>query len=604
MTSGLAVIAPDASVDELRRAFASGDTVVIGEPGTSTEWAIDALVAVLATSNAGSASPVPLATQATATRYETHPASPPPPTLALPCRTLCAFDGTALASLPPLGDGAHSFEELVVRTGERLLQHGWRHVAAPGIAFAWDPAATSYITPVGGWNERALRSQVGPANPGLEAHRSWAASQCDGVRVAIDGACLAAEPYTGTQHLVVEIARWLSITRPSASVSLAVRRPVRSAVAATLADTTVDVVERTTELDVDVVYRPYQMLFANELDFVLDVGRRGIVGQLDMIGFANPFYHPSEQLHSFARNIQRHLMRVLDGVTFISAFGRDSAFAECPDLDPSRLHVVSCGADPQVQPGALNGDRSLQNGDPFVVCLSSTFWHKNRAHAISTFEALATKYGYPGSLVIGGPAPYFGRSTEAEDDVLAKMPEDVRDRVHRWGHISDSEKWWLLANAQAVLYPSVVEGFGLVPFEAAAAGTPCLAFAGTAPGEMLASTTAVVDSFDPVVWAEQLDRLINETGASGRLVDEVIEVAARHTWRLCADRTWVAIDHALAAPRRMRHSEDGTPMSRIVPAADVHVPGATIRFNLARTGPAIARRLRRAVASLRDRRTS
>ncbi len=38
----------------------------------------------------------------------------------------------------------------------------------------------------------------------------------------------------------------------------------------------------------------------------------------------------------------------------------------------------------------------------------------------------------------------------------------------------EAEKAWLYAHAAAVVYPTIYEGFGLVPFEAAAHGTPCL----------------------------------------------------------------------------------------------------------------------------------
>jgi glycosyltransferase involved in cell wall biosynthesis len=376
---------------------------------------------------------------------------------------------------------------------------------------------------------------------------------------------------------------------------LAVRRTVIGALKSELAGSRVQVVERSTRVDADLVYRPYQMLYARELPFVTTVGRRGLVGQLDMIGFSNPFYHPSDQLFFFARNLQRHLMRTMDGVTFISAFGRDSAFTECPDLDVNRLHVVSCGADPKPLPGVLQPDRPIDSTTPFLVCLSSTFWHKNRAHAIATFAALVEDQGYEGHLVLGGPEPYFGRSTDAEDVLLQRLALDVQNRVHRWGHIDDDEKWWLLRHAQVVLYPSIVEGFGLVPFEAASVGTPCLTYAGTAPGELLAGTDAVVvNSWSPATWAIHVSRMISDTGHASDVVNEIAEVAKLHTWKRCAERTWIAVDEALAAPRRSIHHDDGHFLSRVAPSSQRKAPGAALRFDIARGLPAVGRRLKRA----------
>lgn len=588
------VVATSASLDEFRQAIRSGRAVVVvDELAKPTDRVIDTLVRAAAGSGVGSASPVPIATALRSTSYDLHPASPPAPTLALPCRQLCVLSAEALASLPTVPDGGDSVAAQLVVVAERLLQHGWRHVAAPGSALKWDPSDSTGTNPTAGWDQTTIANMIGPANVGLEAHTSWAGACTTGLRVVVDGACITDDPFTGTQHLVIEITRWLAAVRPEAKVMLATQRSVISASRSQLAGTGVEVVARRNDLQADVVYRPYQMLYAKELSFVLAVGRRGLVGQLDMIGYSNPFYHPSPALFFFARNLQRHLMRTLDGVTFISAFGRDSALAECPDLVPERLHVVSCGADPAPQEGALAPGRLLDQDSRFIACLSSTFWHKNRAHAIATFERLVEEYAYDGHLVIGGPEPFYGRSTDAEDDLLSRLEPDLRARIHRWGHVPDAEKWWLLRHADAVLYPSVVEGFGLVPFESAAVGTPCLTFAGTAPGELLRGTAATVATWNTAEWARRAAELIQQPGAASTLVAEIATAASGHTWQRAAERTWSAIDHALAIPSRTRHADDGGLLTRIAPTGRRLGRAASLRFDLVRAAPALARRIRR-----------
>lgn len=591
MSHGIARLTPASTAEQFREAWQSGSDVVVHPVGWQPEPDVVArLLGTLAIPGVATASPVPVASAGVTTSYPTHPDSPPAPSVPLPCRELVAFSADALSSLasPTIPT---TIDEAVIAVGQSLNLHGWRHVAAPGIAFDWNPADAAGIDPAGGWDAAAVASMAGDASPGLEAHVSWASSQLGHVRLVVDGACLTSDPFTGTQHLVVEISRWLASTRPTAIVYLAVRPAQIESVTRRLSGSGVQVVRRDRRVDADVVYRPYQMLYAGELPFVLETGRRALIAQLDMIGFSNASYHPSSPLFFFARNLQRHLMRSLDAVTFISAFGRDSAFAECPDLEPRRLHVVSCGADPTPLEGDLSHDRSELLAGGFVVCLASTFWHKNRTHAIETFHRMVISHGYAGALVIGGPEPFFGRSIAHERELLDSLPRHVRERVHRWGHLDDATKWWLLRRADVVLYPSVVEGFGMVPFEAAVAGTASLSRGSTAPGELLEGTGAVLDSWDPHRWAERAAALAHDPSLAAQVVAEVAEVASRHTWEASAIRTWSAIDSALAMPRRERHVDDGTSLTRIGERAS-SAPAARLRFNVARGVPAVGRRVR------------
>lgn len=595
------IVAADSSATTLAEALAAslddGRAVIVAARVDAASTHSAALLDGLDAAGAATASPVPVASARTAVSYPAPVAGPPLASLPTVCTALCALRPEAVASVAWEPGRFDSAAGAVAHLGEVLHHHGWRHVAATGVALAWQPADPAAMSPIAGWTGHALASLAGPANAALEAQISWARSLLDPLRVVVDGACMKSTPYTGTQHVVLEVTRWLARTRPSAAVQIAAPAAALAGLRAALDGEAVEVVERKPGLEADVVYRPYQMLYAAELPFVVGTGRRGLVGQLDMIGFSNPTYHPSEQLLFFARNLQRHMMRQLDGVTFISAFGRDTAFAECPDLDPDRLHVVSCGADPEPLQEELDSDRSIDVDTPFLTCLSSTFWHKNRTHAIRTFAELVRR-GYPGHLVIAGPAPYFGRSVAAEDALLESLPAGTAGRVHRWGQVPEHEKWWLLRHAQVVLYPSVIEGFGLVPFEAAAVGTPCLVPAQSATAELLGSTPAAVASWDPAVWADRVASLIAAPGDVETLVTAVRNVAARHTWEACARETWRAIDHALAAPRRAIHAEDGGALARV--AGSAQAPAGRVRFDLARGVPAVRRRLSRIVSRHRS----
>jgi hypothetical protein len=118
------------------------------------------------------------------------------------------------------------------------------------------------------------------------------------------------------------------------------------------------------------------------------------------------------------------------------------------------------------------------------------------------------------------------------------------------------KKWWLLENASLVLYPSVYEGFGLIPFEAAAVGTPALTTRATSLGEVLGEGLIYLDSLDPMVGAEIAWPFLTDPDAAHRQVEAIMARARAFTWRQVADTTWDFYYHLLKMPPRYRGRAD------------------------------------------------
>jgi glycosyltransferase involved in cell wall biosynthesis len=159
---------------------------------------------------------------------------------------------------------------------------------------------------------------------------------------------------------------------------------------------------------------------------------------------------------------------------------------------------------------------------PFLACIGADFRHKNRVFAIRLRRELAQR-GFDATLVLAGAHVEHGSSHDEED-------AEGLGRVVRLGQVSEAQKRWLYENAALVLYPTVSEGFGLVPFEAAAAGTPCM----FAPVSSLPEV-AGVENATLVPWsaAESADRaltLVEEEAAARRLVDALAERGRAYTW--------------------------------------------------------------------------
>jgi glycosyltransferase involved in cell wall biosynthesis len=300
----------------------------------------------------------------------------------------------------------------------------------------------------------------------------------------------------------------------------------------------------------DVVHRPHQVSSVGDLDLFNSLGRRLVITQQDLINFHNPAYSSSGAEWDAHRRLTRTALALADRVVFFSHHVANDAKQERLQEDRATC-VVPIGIDHQLmqlanEPRPPRGAESL-NGVPFLVSLGADLEHKNNAFAIELFRALCDHHGWRGKLVLAGPTVPHGSS--AAQEVEARLPYPHLDgSVIRLGSVGEAGKAWLLRHATAIMYPSVVEGFGLVPFEAAQAGIPCLFAAGTALAEMLPREAGSIVPWSVTESADSVIKLLCEQDAREAHVRAVREAGAHLTWQDTAEQLVVVYREAVRGP--------------------------------------------------------
>jgi len=88
----------------------------------------------------------------------------------------------------------------------------------------------------------------------------------------------------------------------------------------------------------------------------------------------------------------------------------------------------------------------------------------------------------------------------------------------------------LFRQAEAVAYPSLVEGFGLPALEALACGAPLVSTSGSAIEEVVGDAALLVPPGDAAALAAALERILDDPGESARLRKAGPLQAAGFTW--------------------------------------------------------------------------
>ena len=104
------------------------------------------------------------------------------------------------------------------------------------------------------------------------------------------------------------------------------------------------------------------------------------------------------------------------------------------------------------------------------------------------------------------------------------------------GFVSDAVKYRLLAGAEATLYPSLFEGFGLPVLESLAAGTPCVASWSSSIPEVGGALCSYFDPFSAADMQRALREMLARRKAEGPALAATRAGPARRSSRGC--RRW------------------------------------------------------------------
>jgi glycosyltransferase involved in cell wall biosynthesis len=275
-----------------------------------------------------------------------------------------------------------------------------------------------------------------------------------------------------------------------------------------------------------------------------------VLSQLDLIAYRNPGYFAEPASWEDYRAASRHGLSAAERVVVFSEHTRQELLADAL-VEQARIKIVPPGLDhrPPGEPVRPQGlpDRALESG--FLLCLGTDFAHKNRVFALRLLAALREHHAWPGTLVLAGTHISPGSSAAIERAFLEQHPE-LAELVVSLGPVGEREKAWLLQSASAVVYPSAYEGFGLVPFESALAGVPCIFAPQASLAEAAPQDTATIVPWDPVASAVGAFALLDDAEARERHVRTLVARAESLTWEAAADMMVEIYREAAAAPVR------------------------------------------------------
>lgn len=166
----------------------------------------------------------------------------------------------------------------------------------------------------------------------------------------------------------------------------------------------------------------------------------------------------------------------------------------------------------------------------YILYVGQQSDYKNIKRLGDAHQLLLSKYPQLGLVLVG-------KKNAAALKNEAYFNERKYKNIHFTDFVSDQELSWLYSNAQAYVFPSLMEGFGLPGLEAMGYGTPVVSSNATCLPEVYGQAAHYFNPTDTSDIAEAFDQVLSDDALQTRLAKAGYKQIKKYSWKKQAQET-------------------------------------------------------------------
>ncbi len=175
----------------------------------------------------------------------------------------------------------------------------------------------------------------------------------------------------------------------------------------------------------------------------------------------------------------------------------------------------------------------FNHGGRYILTVVSLEWRKNVTGLLKAFYLFREKYKIDSKLLIAG-----GEKRSRVSEIYRTYKNlSLEESVCFLGHVDTNDLVYLYNAAEALIFPSFYEGFGLPPLEAMACGVPVVASDIPVFREILQDSALLVDANDPQKISEAIYEVLTNEHLTQELKTRGLERVKFFSWRKTAQQT-------------------------------------------------------------------
>ncbi len=213
----------------------------------------------------------------------------------------------------------------------------------------------------------------------------------------------------------------------------------------------------------------------------------------------------------------------------VSQFSKEE-LVSCMGVEPDRIAVIYNA--PSISQEIVDAQKLLDRYHitaPYLLYVGTIEPRKNIARLLLAFDQLKQETGMPHQLVLAGGNGWNNEEIYRMADGLSS-----KESVRFIGYISGAEKNTLYQQAQAFVFPSLYEGFGIPPLEAMYFGCPVICAKAASLPEVVGEAGEYVDPMDITSIAQGIWNVISSKSYMQKLTESGYQRVQIFNWEQSA----------------------------------------------------------------------
>ena len=244
-------------------------------------------------------------------------------------------------------------------------------------------------------------------------------------------------------------------------------------------------------------------------------------------------YHTKQKIGKY---VFEKVAKDSDAIIAISKYTEKELLEFFPDIDPKKISLIYEASDV----ATIAPKKYTLPFKKYIMYVGQQSDYKNIKRLGDAHQILLAKYPDLGLVLVGN-------KNAAAQTNEAYFNERNYQNILFTGFVDDAELSWLYSNAQAYIFPSLMEGFGLPGLEAMGYGTPVVSSNATCLPEVYGQAAHYFNPEDTSDIAEAIDQVLSDDKIRTRLAKAGYKQIKKYSWKKQAQETHKVYEKILKA---------------------------------------------------------